>query len=78
MSAAVRLAARHAFVPAEDGGLGLRRLVVVHAEGNTGSQKVIERSGFTYVGRERKQDRLRDGSVVDNLVYDLLAEEFSW
>jgi RimJ/RimL family protein N-acetyltransferase len=78
MTAAVRLAVRHAFVPAEDGGLGLRRLVAVHAEGNTASQKVIERSGFTRVGRERRQNRLRDGSVVDNLVYDLLAEEFSW
>jgi RimJ/RimL family protein N-acetyltransferase len=78
MTAAVRLAVRHAFVPAEDGGLGLRRLVALHAEGNTASQKVIERNGFTYVGRERRHNRLRDGSLVDNLAYDLLVEEFSW
>ena len=77
MTAAVRLAVRHAFVPAEDGGLGLRRLTVLHAEGNTGSQRVIERNGFTLVGRERKQARLRDGSRVDHLAYDLLVEELT-
>jgi RimJ/RimL family protein N-acetyltransferase len=76
MTAACRLAVRHAFVPAEDGGLGLRRLAVLHAEGNTGSQRVIERNGFVPVGRERGAARLGDGRVVDNLVYDLLAEEF--
>jgi RimJ/RimL family protein N-acetyltransferase len=76
MTAACRLAVRHAFVPVEDGGLGLRRLAVLHAEGNTGSQRVIERNGFVPVGRERGAARLGDGRVVDNLVYDLLAEEF--
>jgi RimJ/RimL family protein N-acetyltransferase len=76
MTAACRLAVRHAFVPAEDGGLGLRRLAVMHAEGNTASQRVIERNGFVPVGRERGAAGLGDGRVVDNLVYDLLAEEF--
>lgn len=76
MTAAVRLVARHAFVPVEDGGLGLRRLVVLHSEGNVGSQRVIERNGFVRVGRERDAATLRDGRVVDHLVYDLLADEF--
>jgi RimJ/RimL family protein N-acetyltransferase len=76
MTAAVRLAVRHAFVPVEDGGLGLHRLTALHADGNVGSQRVIERSGFTYVGREREQARLRDGTYVDHLAYDLLASEF--
>jgi RimJ/RimL family protein N-acetyltransferase len=76
MTAACRLAVRHAFVPAEDGGLGLRRLTVMHAEGNTASQRVIERNGFVPVGRERGAAGLGDDRVVDNLVYDLLAEEF--
>ncbi|RYU12738.1 GNAT family N-acetyltransferase [Nocardioides iriomotensis] len=76
MTAAVRLAVRHAFVPVEDGGLGLHRLTVLHADGNVGSQRVIERNGFTYVGREREQARLRDGTYVDHLAYDLLAREF--
>lgn len=75
MTAAVRLGARHAFIPVEDGGLGLRRLVVLHADGNVGSQRVIERSGFTPVGRERRTAQRRDGSWVDHVVYDLLAEE---
>ncbi|MGA9749676.1 MAG: GNAT family N-acetyltransferase [Nocardioides sp.] len=76
MTEACRLAARHAFVPVEDGGLGLRRLRILHAVGNVASQKVVERNGFTLVGRERAAATLRDGTVVDHLSYDLLAEEF--
>ncbi len=75
MTEACRLAARHGFIPVEDGGLGLRRLSILHAEGNVGSQRVIERNGFTPVGRERAAGTLRDGSVVDHLAYDLLVEE---
>ena len=75
MTQACRLAARHAFVPVEDGGLGLRRLEARHAEGNIGSQRVIERTGFVYAGRQRATATLRDGKTVDHLVYDLLAEE---
>ena len=47
---AVRLVARHAFIDEADGGLGLRRLVVAHAEGNDASRKVIERAGFRPLG----------------------------
>ncbi len=76
MTEACRLAVRHAFVPVEDGGLGLPRVSILHAEGNVGSQRVIERNGFTRTGRERAAATLRDGKVVDHLVYDLLATEF--
>ena len=76
MTSACRLAVRHAFVPAEDGGLGLRRVQVLAAEPNTGSRAVIERNGFRQVGHDRLGTRLGDGTLVDTLVFDLLAEEF--
>jgi RimJ/RimL family protein N-acetyltransferase len=77
MTEAVGLAVRHAFVPVEDGGLGLQRLVVYAAEGNTASRRVIEDNGFVATGRERKGTRLRDGTRADTIAYDLLVEEYS-
>ena len=72
---ACRLVTRHAFVPEEEGGLGLPRVTIYVADGNTASQRVVERTGFTLTGRERRASRLRDGSIVDRLAYDMLAEE---
>jgi RimJ/RimL family protein N-acetyltransferase len=69
------LIVRHAFVPVEDGGLGLDRLVVAHAEGNEASRRVIERTGFRPMGVERAAERLGDGSVVDLRWYDLLRDD---
>lgn len=77
MTEACALVVRHGFVPPEDGGLGLQRMVVFAAEENTASRRVIERNGFTAVGRERKGTRLRDGRLVDTIAYDMLAEEWS-
>lgn len=77
MTEACALVVRHGFVPAEDGGLGLRRLVVFAAEENSASRRVIERNGFTAVGRERNGTRLRDGRLVDTIAYDMLVEEWS-
>lgn len=72
---ATRAAARHALLPAEDGGLGLARVLLRVAEGNTASQRVAERAGFTLVGRDRQAELLRDATVADFLRYDLLASE---
>lgn len=72
---AVRLMVRHAFIPIDDGGLGLLRLKVVHADGNDASRAVIERAGFHHLGVERAAHRLRDGTIVDNHVYDLIADD---
>jgi RimJ/RimL family protein N-acetyltransferase len=69
-----RLVYRHAFVGEDEGGLGLRRVRAVAAEGNAGSRRVLERSGMQQQGRERLLVRTRDG-VVDGAVYDLLAED---
>jgi RimJ/RimL family protein N-acetyltransferase len=76
MTAALGLVLRHCFTPYDVGGLGLHRVSIGHAAGNTASAAVIERNGFTLVSRERRALRLRDGSLVDQLGYDLLAEEF--
>jgi RimJ/RimL family protein N-acetyltransferase len=76
MSQACGLVVRHAFVPEEDGGAGLERLLVYAAEANTASRRVIEANGFVLVGRERRGTRLRDGSLVDTACYDLLRSEY--
>jgi RimJ/RimL family protein N-acetyltransferase len=77
MTEACRLAVRHGFTPADDGGLGLARLLVYAAAGNAASRHVIESNGFTEIGRERRSTLLRDGSLVDTSCYDQLVEEWS-
>jgi RimJ/RimL family protein N-acetyltransferase len=72
---AVRLMVRHAFIAPEDGGLGLRRLVLAHASGNAASQSVAVRNGFLPVGVERAAERLGDGTYTDLHWYDLLATD---
>lgn len=72
---ACRLALRHAFVPQEDGGLGLERVRAVAAVENTASQVVLERSGLSLQGRERRLIRLGSGARSDAAIYDVLAEE---
>ncbi len=74
---AVALVVRHAFVPEEDGGLGLRRLRLLTDATNDRSRALAERAGFRPAGRERDGSRRRDGSFVDQVGYDLLATEFS-
>ncbi|HEX4978309.1 MAG TPA: GNAT family N-acetyltransferase [Nocardioides sp.] len=77
MTEACGLVVRHAFVPEDDGGLGLRRLRATAADGNAASVHVIRANGFTPVGREREASRLGDGTPVDLLVHDLLEPEWS-
>jgi RimJ/RimL family protein N-acetyltransferase len=77
MSEACRLVVRHAFVPADDGGLGLKRLRILAAEGNRASRHVIESNGFVETGRHRESSRLGDGTWVDCVTYDMLASEFA-
>jgi RimJ/RimL family protein N-acetyltransferase len=74
---AARLALRHAFVAEEEGGLGLQRVWAVAAEDNTGSRTVLERSGMTLQGRERRLVRLGDGKRTDAALYDVLVDEFT-
>jgi RimJ/RimL family protein N-acetyltransferase len=76
MTEACGLVVRHAFVPEEDGGMGLRRLHVVAAEGNTASRRVIEANGFVQTSRLRQENPRRDGGFTDTISYDLLASEY--
>ena len=77
MREAVGLAVRHAFLPLEDGGLGLRRLRLNVAAGNEASARIASGHGFTEVGRDRLAERLGDGSYVDLRRFDLLATEWA-
>lgn len=76
MREAVSLVVRHAFLSADDGGLGLRRLHLKAAFGNKASQYVARANGFTEYGRERESELLGDGSYDDMVVFDLLASEW--
>lgn len=73
MTAALRLAAAHAFRAESQGGLGLHRLSLGAAEGNVASQRVARAGGFIETGRDRRCYELADGSVVDLIRFDLLA-----
>lgn len=72
---ACRLAVRHAFIDAEEGGLGLHRLTAYAAEGNHASLRILDRAGFTRFGTERRSTLLGDGSYVDTGAFDQLAED---
>ncbi len=74
-TAACRAVVRHCFASPQDGGLGLERVRMRAAAGNTASQHVIEGCGFTATGRERSALRLGDGSLTDLLTYDLLPTD---
>jgi RimJ/RimL family protein N-acetyltransferase len=72
---ACRLAVRQCLTPYDEGGLGLPRVHVGAGEGDTASLRVIEATGFTPVGRERRSLVLGDGTLTDRLTFDLLAAE---
>ena len=73
-TAAATALARHALLPKALGGMGFRRLVAQTAEDNAGSNRVLDTVGFTIWGRETAADILPDGTVVDSLHWELLAE----
>jgi RimJ/RimL family protein N-acetyltransferase len=76
MSEAVRLAVRHAFIPAQDGGLGRQRLQLIAADGNAASQHVARVNGFVEVGRDRRAGPLGDGTFADLVRFDLLVDQW--
>lgn len=74
---AARLALRHAFVDAEDGGLGLVAVRALAAEGNTASRRLLEDVGFTHQGGERRAARVEGGALADAAIYDVLTGELA-
>jgi RimJ/RimL family protein N-acetyltransferase len=77
MSEAVSMVVRHAFIPRDEGGHGLRRLTLLASAGNLASQEVATRAGFTHVGTDRRSEPLRGGGYDDLRRYDLLAQEWA-
>jgi RimJ/RimL family protein N-acetyltransferase len=75
MSQAARMVARHALLPAEEGGLGFARVFLRASEGNLASRKIAENAGFRQVGVDRAADVLGDGTIADSIRYDLLPSE---
>lgn len=75
MTEATRIAVRHALLPAEEGGLGFARIVLRADEHNAASRHVAQQSGFTQVGRDRGVNRMPDGTISDDIRYDLLSAE---
>ncbi len=75
MTEALRLVVDHAFAPVTEQGLGLRRLQLLAAAGNSASGHIARRTGFMEVGREREAELLGDGSHDDLLTFDLLASD---
>jgi len=55
--------------------LGLERISSSTQETNIGSQRVLEKCGFTLEGRERKAQYFA-GKRYDRLMYGLLVEEY--
>jgi RimJ/RimL family protein N-acetyltransferase len=77
MTEAVGLVVRHAFLDPEDGGLGMRRLLIKAATRNHASQHVARSNGFTQYGVERQAEPMRDGTYADLAVFDLLRPEWT-
>lgn len=75
MVAAVRAVARHALLPAEDGGLGLRALRLRASVDNPASQRVAEHAGFHRGGLHRAEQLDRDGGTSDLVYFDLVPGE---
>jgi RimJ/RimL family protein N-acetyltransferase len=72
---AVGLVAAYLLRDPTSGGLGARRVYLRAAEANAASRHVAATNGFREYGRERSSEILRDGSVCDMVLYDLLRSD---
>jgi RimJ/RimL family protein N-acetyltransferase len=75
MTTAVTAVARHALLPTEVGGLGLRSVCLRAASENKASQRVAEKAGLLPSGLHRAAQLNRDGSTSDLVYFDLVADE---
>jgi RimJ/RimL family protein N-acetyltransferase len=73
---ATALVARHALVDVADGGLGLSRVVLRAASGNTASNRVAVAAGLRQYGVAHEMERLRDGTSDDFVLYEALARDW--
>lgn len=56
--------------------LGLTVMAICTGPENKRSQRVIEKCGFKFEGRQRRGYRIYDGTDRDNMVYSMLREEW--
>lgn len=75
VSAALELLVPHAFSAAADGGLGLRRIGVNADVANLASQRVLRAGGFRAIGTVTGLPAYDDGSVSDEIEFELLATD---
>lgn len=71
MTEAARAVIDYAF-----GELGLVVLAICTGPENHRSQRVIEKCGFQYEGRQRKGYHIYDGTDRDNLMFSIIREEW--
>lgn len=57
--------------------MNLEMITVMHFKSNTKSFRVIEKCGFKYEGTLRKSCVIYDGTVLDEVCYSLLCEEWN-
>ncbi|MFY0409125.1 GNAT family N-acetyltransferase [Solicola sp. PLA-1-18] len=74
MTEAVAAVSAWALSDAGLGGLGKRRVHVKVADGNSASRRVAEANGFVLCGRETAAETARDGTVVDMLLLERVAD----
>jgi len=66
----------HAFLAADEGGMGLTRLHAGTDLDNVASQQVLERAGFARWGVDHQAYSRSDGTPSDGAYYELLASDF--
>lgn len=75
LSTALDLIVSHAFSPATHGGLGLHRLGANVDVENLPSQRVLRSGGFRAIGTASGLPAYDDGSVSDEMEFELLAAD---
>jgi len=75
LAEALDLVVAHAFAPAGDGGLGLRRLGANVDLENLPSQRVLRTGGFRAIGTVTGLPAYDDGSVSDETEFELLSTD---
>lgn len=75
MTEAVDLVVRWAFGPNSE--VSLERISLRAADENTASRRVAEAAGFSLVGRQRRAESLRNGTVMDLVEYDVVPADLA-
>ncbi|MPZ60365.1 MAG: GNAT family N-acetyltransferase [Propionibacteriales bacterium] len=61
--------------PSDPDGLRLRTLLIKTAATNQAARRAAEQAGFTMAGRLRQVSALLDGTIDDDVIYDLVRDD---